>query len=126
MGTVRVRDEALGAPAFEFEIVLDAAELTVAELIAGRVTAELVRSAADPGYRPLVDQSADERLLNGPRPSRVAPDRELAVARALSAFEAGRFVMLVDGRQVESADDVVSLTPSSEVRFVRLLPLRGG
>jgi hypothetical protein len=126
MGLVRVRDEAPGAPDVEVEIDLESADLTVAELIRGRVTAELARGASPVGYRPLVEQSGEERLLNGPRPPRETPDLEHSVARALSAFQAGRFVLLVDGRQVESAEEVVRLTPSSEVTFLRLLPLRGG
>jgi hypothetical protein len=126
VGLVRLRDEAPGAPGFELEVELDSAALTVAELIRGRVTAELARSGLDPGYRPLVEQSAEERQLNGPRPQPAAPDLETAVARGLSAFEAGRFVLLVDGRQLTSADEVVTLTTSSEVTFLRLTPLRGG
>lgn len=128
MGLVRVQDKAPGATDFEFELELnlDAADLTAAELIRGRVTTEVARTAADPDYRPLVEQSAEERRLNGPRPKRAAPDLERAVASALSAFEVGRFVLLVDGRQVQSADEVLRLTPSSQVMFLRLLPLRGG
>jgi hypothetical protein len=125
-----VRDEAPGAPVIELEIELDleldAAELTAAELIRGRVTAELARAAAEPDYRPLVPQSPEERLLNGPRAPREAPDCSTAVARALSAFAAGRFVLIVDGKQVHSADTVLRLTSASEVTFLRLLPLRGG
>jgi hypothetical protein len=126
VGLVRVRDAAPGAPDIELEIELDTADLTVAELIRGRVTSELVRHAADPGYRPLVEQSPEELQLNGPRPSLATPDLERAVGRALSAFEAQRFLLLVDGHQLTSADEVVRLTPASDVTFLRLLPLRGG
>jgi hypothetical protein len=127
-----VRDQAPGAPdlelelALELELELDAAELTVAELIRGRVTMELARAAADPGYRPLVEQSADELLLNGPRPDRAAPSPDVAVVRALEAFARGRFMVLVDGRQASSAGEVLRLEPDSQVVFLRLLPLRGG
>lgn len=121
-----MRDAAPGAPDNEFDLELNSAVLSVAEVIRGRVTAELARGAGAMNLRPLVEPSADERLLNGPRRGREAPDLEREVARALSAFRAGRYVVLVDGRQVESADELVTLTPDSEVTFVRLVPLRGG
>lgn len=126
MGLVRVRDAAPGAPGYEFEIELSSAVLTASELIRGRVIAELARTAGERHLRPLVEQSPEERSLNGPRPGPRAPDPEQAVGRALAAFEAGRYVVLVDGRQVQSADELVRLTPDSEVTFVRLVPLRGG
>ncbi len=126
VGTLRVRDRAQGARDFELEIDLEEAQLTVGQLIGGRVTAELMRTAEEPGYRPLVEQSADETRLNGPRPAPSRPELQDAIGGAVRAFEAGRYIVLVDGRQAMSAEDVVTLTPSSEVTFLRLTPLRGG
>lgn len=126
VGTVRVRDRAPGARDFELEIDLEATQLTVGQLIGGRVTAELMRAADEPGYRPLVEQSADEMRLNGPRPSPSPPELKDAIGGAVRAFEAGRYIVVVDGRQATSAEDVVTLTPSTEVTFLRLTPLRGG
>lgn len=126
LGALRVRDQAPGARDFELEIELTAPELTVGDLIAGRVSAELMRTANEPGYRPLVEQSADELRLNGPRTQGRPPELEVAIDRAVRAFEAGRFVVLVGGHQVMSTDDVVTLTPATEVTFLRLAPLRGG
>jgi len=45
---------------------------------------------------------------------------------AVEAFERGRLVVLVDGRQRESLDEVVELSPASDVAFIRLVPLAGG
>ncbi len=126
VGAGRVRAQAPGAPDFELEIEFEAPELTVGELIRGRVTAEVIRAATEPGYRPLVEQSADELRLNGPRPEHPALELEEAINRAVRAFEVGRFMVLIDGRQVTSAEEVVTLMPASEVIFLRLLPLRGG
>jgi len=124
--SVRIRDEVLGAPDVKLELELESADLTVGELISGRVTAEFARGAERTAYRPLVQWSADETLLNRPRRQPAVPELEEAVDRALAAFTAGRFVILIDGRQVSSCEEEVRLTPSSEVTFVRLLPLRGG
>jgi hypothetical protein len=125
MGAVIVRDQAAGAPDFELEIELDSLEVTAAELIRGRVLAELTRvGGAVP--RPIVAISELEEALNGPRSDGRTLDPEHETASALTAFERGRFVLVVDGRQIERADETVTLTPDTPVTFVRLVPLRGG
>jgi hypothetical protein len=47
-------------------------------------------------------------------------------AAAVEAFERGRLLVLVDGRQRVSLDEAVELSPASDVAFVRLVPLAGG
>ena len=125
MGPVTVRDAAPGAPDFELEIELDSVEVTAEELIRGRVVAELAR-VGGVVPRPLVAMSADELALNGPRKTGDNPDLEREVARALAAFERGRFLLLVGGRQLERLDEPVAVSAQTPVRFVRLVPLRGG
>ena len=46
--------------------------------------------------------------------------------RALDAFAAGAFLLLVDDRQVESAEEPVRLSDGTVVTFLRLTPLVGG
>jgi hypothetical protein len=53
-------------------------------------------------------------------------DPEAEVQKALRAFVAGTYSILVSGRQVERLDEVVAFTPGSKVVFVRLVPLAGG
>ena len=53
-------------------------------------------------------------------------DPALEVEKALRAFEAGTYVILVDGRRVERLDEVVPFSPGTKVTFLRLLPLVGG
>ena len=120
-----VRDQAPGAPDFELEIELDSVEVTAAELIRGRVTAELARIGGSVP-RPIVPASEAEQALNGPRKEGRRLDVAQETERALRAFKKGRFVVVVDGRQVNEADDKVTLTPDSTVTFVRLVPVRGG
>jgi hypothetical protein len=42
------------------------------------------------------------------------------------AFEKQGFFLFVDGQQVSSLDEEVSLHTDSEIRFLRLTPLVGG
>ena len=53
-------------------------------------------------------------------------DPALEVEKALRAFEAGTYVILVDGRRVERLDEVVPFSPGTKVTFLRLMPLVGG
>ena len=125
MGAVTVRDQAPGAPDFELEIELDSVEVTAAELIRGRVTAELARVGGTVP-RPIVPVSEVEQALNGPRRDGRHLDLREETDRALHAFSKGRFVLVVDGRQITAADELISLSPDSKVTFVRLVALRGG
>jgi hypothetical protein len=125
--TVRVRDETPGDGVVELDLELDGATFTAAELIRGRVAAELMRRGTEP-IRPLVEPTTTEFALNGPR--RPAPgtpgDIEHETVRALEAFRQGRFVLLVDRRQVLDPEERIVLTPASQVTFLRLVPLQGG
>jgi len=53
-------------------------------------------------------------------------DPAAEVAKALRAFEAGTYVVLIDGRRVERLDEVVPFSPGTKVTFLRLMPLVGG
>lgn len=48
------------------------------------------------------------------------------VQKALRAFEAGRYVILVNGQQVEHLDEELIFNPNTKVTFLRLMPLVGG
>ena len=124
MAPIRVRDQATGAATFELDLELDGDTVTAAELIRGRVMAELMLHAGEVP-RPLVETTAEELALNGPRPD-TAPDADRETRRALDAFRRGRFVLLVDGRQLAGEHDQVELTPATTVTFLRLVPLQGG
>ena len=127
---MKVRDDAPGQAPFELEVELglepglDSAEVTVAELIRGRVTAELLAQGQQPS-RPLIDVTPDERALNGLRPD-PGPVIEREARRAEEAFIKGRFLLVVDGRKLERLDQRFELTPDTEVTFLRLVPLAGG
>ena len=127
---ITIRDEALSrAQSVDMLLRLAAAELTAAELIAERVRAECDRRLTDAAgalAAPLVTPTAEEQALNASDERRPAEETETQVARALDAFAAGAFLLLVDDRQVESAEEPVRLSDGTVVTFLRLTPLVGG
>jgi hypothetical protein len=125
--TFKVRDETTSGEALaELELQLAAERVTVAELIRARVHQEVrdhnARGAGDERYAGLVVPDPAERALN--RTRRV--DAEAQTTVALRAFERGHVLLLVDDRQVEGLDQVVTLSAASTVTFLKLVPLVGG
>ena len=97
--------------------------------LAERVRAECDRRLTDAAgalAAPLVTPTAEEQALNASAERRPAEETETQVARALDAFAAGAFLLLVDDRQVESAEEPVRLSDGTVVTFLRLTPLVGG
>ncbi len=113
----------------EFDIELETDTLSIADLIAKRVTAEVEKRnsklhADCPG---LVKPTETERLLNGSRAmSLELVDVEQQVYVALDAFQKNGFFVLIDDVQALDLDQVVTLKDTSQVSFVRLTPLVGG
>jgi hypothetical protein len=125
VGSVTVRDRAPGTPDFELEIELESVEVTAAEVISSRAVAEL-GGIGGTVPRPIVAISELELTLNGARDNARELDAEREVARRMTAFERGRFVLVVAGRQIQRADETMTLTPETPVTFVHLVPLRDG
>ena len=51
---------------------------------------------------------------------------ESEIKKAVQAFENGVYVVLVNGRQVDSLDETLTLQEANKIAFVRLMPLAGG
>jgi hypothetical protein len=103
--------------------------ITVRELIRERVYEEVRQyNATTPEYfRGLVQPTDAEATLNGHRlRERRRVDWEKQYRLALEAFPRNGFFILLDDRQVESLDETVTLTPTTQVSFVKLVPLVGG
>jgi hypothetical protein len=45
---------------------------------------------------------------------------------AIEGFGRNAFFLIVDGRQIADLDEVIPFKPTSDVTFVRLIPLKGG
>ncbi len=53
-------------------------------------------------------------------------DEDDAIAAALQAFADGFYFVFVDGEQIDSLEQTVTVAPTSTLLFVRLVPLVGG
>ncbi len=53
-------------------------------------------------------------------------DQRKAAEQALDAFGRDLYLVVVDGRRVESLDEQLNLREDTQVRFWRLMPLAGG
>jgi hypothetical protein len=113
----------------EFVVYLPEARISVRELIRQRVCQEVATYNDQHGdiFYGLVQPGDAERTLNGYRLSkRRLLNAEDQVQKATHAFESNGFIVLVDDRQAESLDQVIELTPESQVTFLKLVPLVGG
>ena len=128
--TLTIRDEPVGGtPREALTLELPSDELTVRELIRERVHQEVKDFNARPKklFSGLVQPTDSEANVNGYalRKQRMI-DWEPQFDLAVEAFENNGFLVLVDGRQAESLDERLRVTPSTAVTFVKLMPLVGG
>ena len=99
------------------------------DIIERRVRQEVAQHNHAPAeyLRTLVRPTHAEETLNGYRLRTRAPiDADAQVQRALEAFAANGFFLLVDDRQIEHLDESFTVTPNSTVTFIKLVPLVGG
>jgi hypothetical protein len=99
------------------------------EILTRRIEEEAAAiNAGDDAIRPLVVAPTEhERRING-EPSKRLPKVDAArqLAAAIEAFQRTRILVVVGRRQVLDLDEQLTLTPDSEIRFIRLVPLVGG
>lgn len=119
--------------------------MTVSQLIRVTVSEQIARMLADLGYETQQIQRALDRqyltpaevahqagegkvslqtVLSSRRPLGISKGSE--IKKALAAFKAGVFMIVVDGHQAEHLDEVLVLKPDSKINFIRMMPLRGG
>ena len=103
--------------------------VTAREIIRSRVYQEVTEYNAKQGghFRGLVQPTDAEKTLNGYtlRTGRRI-DWEQQLDRALKAFAANGFLLLVDDRQVTELEEEIRLRHDSTVSFLKLVPLIGG
>jgi hypothetical protein len=139
--TLKVVDEQFGAGARVrrpgVDLRLASERVSAREIIRSRVAAEVEELNARKqghdqasGGRSYMVQADAERKLNPASSSawiwRKPLDVEAEVRRAMAAFEARRFIMLLDELQIDDLDAAVGLRTESEVVFLHLTPLKGG
>lgn len=139
---LRIFDEVFGAadpaarrverPVLE----LHSRKVTVADLIRFRIERErdrledglLAMAAARPGPETALNATPTlARSFAGPgADALVVADVDRAVAVAMKAFERGRFLILVNDRQVVRTDEPIALDEVNDAVFLRLTPLQAG
>jgi hypothetical protein len=130
--TLKTSDQVPGTGTTEGpQLAFRAREVTAREIVRARVAAEVERcnsADAPEAFVGLVAPGAHERALNGPRRARPRPklDVERQVQVALEALRKRRLILMFNGVQVEDIDAPLLITPVSEARFLRLVPLAGG
>lgn len=128
--TLTVKDETTAgdvSDAITLEFLTD--HITVRELIRERVYQEVKDYNAKKGdtFRGLVQPTDAERTLNGYKmKKRRMIDWQPQFTKACEAFEANSVLVLVDQKQAESLEDPITITPGTEVSFLKLVPLVGG
>jgi hypothetical protein len=113
----------------QFFLPIPSEQVTVRALITERVRYEVAQHNQNRTLQryTLITPTETEATLNGyADQTRPMIDAEAACARALTAFERNRFVLLVDDRQVTELDQVVTVSEHSVIQFVKLVPLVGG
>ena len=124
-------DQVPGASAVDGpELSFQVGRVTLREIIRARVVSEVERHNSEHQPRqfvglvqpPLEEQQLNPRRAELPRPL----DAERQIEVALEAVRKGRVIILFNGEQVTDIDAPLIVTPVSEARFLRLVPLVGG
>lgn len=128
---IATMDQAPGSPMIEGpKLTFEVGQITARQIIRARVMAEVGRynSADVPrAYNALVTPAPHEQQLNGPHRERRRPlDVEAQIAVAVEAVVKRRVIILFNGAQVDDLDAPLLVTPVSEARFLKLVPLVGG
>jgi len=114
--------ETLNKLKMEFE----SATVKVRDIISGRVrqeTKNLFESAKKSKYS-FIGQTEIEKLNS--KPTNITELQDKKVKYALEMFQRNGYLVLIDDEQVTSLDQEVKLTNSTEITFLKLVPLIGG
>lgn len=127
---VKIKDATLsGKSTNEMEIHFQSNEVSVKEIIEGRVTHEvnLYNQQTEEMFNGLVQPSVAERTVNGYQmKKRKTIDVEQQVYVALDAFQKNGFFLLIDDQQVDQLEQKILLKANTEISFIKLTPLVGG
>lgn len=138
MGVLAIRDETLaGSVMHELMLTFDAETITVEELIASRIRAEVERHQSHLANKlaqykdkvavyknHLVLPSDLENRLNNKKTKPI--DVQKQIDTALKAFEGNGFLLLVDDEQVDNLTQKVQVSDNTIVSFIKMTPLVGG
>ena len=101
--------------------------MTVRELIRHKVDQEVSEYAAHQRPGLSGEYLSAEVLIRADGPEALAPgpvDEESA--RALRAYIAGEYMIVISDQRVLDPEKVITLRPDTRVEFIKILPLVGG
>jgi hypothetical protein len=131
MGLIIIKDETLfGVVTQEQRLSIQKKTLTLRDIIVARVEEEVRKhnTKVSDRYQFLIDLSPAEMRLNLGNKLRhkKSIDPKIPVAKAIEAFKANAFFVLVGNQQVETLEELIPAEQQLEVSFVKLTPLIGG
>lgn len=133
--TLTIRDETLsGNVVKETPFQLTTEQMTVRDLIRERIYQEVQdfnRMEGERIFRGFVQPTETERTLNGPQAEYHLKRHRLIdwkeqYDKAIQSYERNGFVILIDNKQAEGLDQSFTVTPRTEISFVKLTMLVGG
>lgn len=127
---VTIKDKVnLGTTTNEIKVSFESESITVKDLIEARVRKEVddYNTRLPEYFRGLVQPVNAEATLNGYRiKDRKPVDAEKQIYVALDAFQKNSYFVLVNNKQVDSLDQEVRISSTTNVSFMKLTPLIGG
>lgn len=127
---ITVKDESISGDILnEIAIAVKSETITIRDLIAARVEAEVngYNKRLPEYFKGLVQPSDTEKTLNGFRMKKKQKiDIEKQVFVALDAFQRNGYIILVNDQQAQSLDQELLIGKETPVSFVKLTPLVGG
>ena len=112
-----------------FSLELPSETITIRELIRSRVQSEVQRynEQQESDFRGLVRPTDSEQTLHGFRLLKKRQiDWEKQFDLAITGFQSNGFLILVDDQQVDELEATITVAPTTEVVFFKLIPLVGG
>ncbi len=127
---IKIRDENnLGVVYHELELSFANVQVSVTDIITQRVFQEVEqynKKAANYQHALVKPKAAEVKINSASKKNKRLINAEKQVEVALSAFLNNGFFMLVDDKQAEELDELITIKPGTTVSFIKLTPLVGG
>lgn len=128
--TLHIKDEStIGKLINELDLTFESSDITVRELIKTRILEEVKKyntSQKEIIFNSLVQPTMTERIMNGIQKERKEVSWEEQFSIATKAFENNGYFILINDKQADSLDMMITITPETTVSFIKLIPLIGG
>jgi hypothetical protein len=122
-------ETAAGHSTGTFTLHLNDERITLRRLVERRIREEVesFNRGGHDFFRGLIEPVDAEPTLNGFKlKERRQIDWQVQFERAIAYFESNQVFVLCDGRQIESLDEELVVSPQTDIRFLKLVPLVGG